>query len=280
MHTEEDRDRYVRVVEEIDTGDREVQEAEHIRRCHRRQRHRCDAEEELARKADEKQHRVHVRRIKLRASNGLAPRQVTRARQDEGDRKDSEGKRGGVEDMHVSPLFVPADQVFGGEPGRHHQELKVEPIRLEPEKQVDAEDHREWTEAQGVGVPPRPREKHLEPIGEKQLAGNESHRAVDLMPVQTPIQQTGSLGTRMEAVQPALLSSPLHASVMVPWTSKSQKSIPAPMRNTICLNACGPAATTVSDRMNARLWPMYDLSPAARNGRTSTDVCWPSVLSD
>ena len=105
--------------------------------------------------------------------------------------------------MRGSAVFFPADQVFGGEPGGHHQELKVEPIRLEPEKQVDAEDHREWTEAQGVGVPPRPREQHLEPIGEKELGGNEIYRAVDLTPVPPPIQQYGSLSTCLEVVLPA-----------------------------------------------------------------------------
>jgi hypothetical protein len=60
----------------------------------------------------------------------------------------------------------------------------------------------------------------------------------------------------------------------------SQKSIPTPMRTTAFLSAREPAVMIVSDRMNARLWPMDDLSPAARNGRTRTHVCSRSVASD
>ena len=71
------------------------------------------------------------------------------------------------------PSFVPADQLLAGERQCNHQELQVEPIRLEPEEQVDAEDDRERTEAERVGVAPRPGEQHVERVGEEELRGDE-----------------------------------------------------------------------------------------------------------
>ena len=71
------------------------------------------------------------------------------------------------------PVPVPANQLLGREAQTDHDELEVEPVRLEPEEQVDAEDHRKGTEAEHVASTPRPAEQHVERVREDQLRGDE-----------------------------------------------------------------------------------------------------------
>ena len=77
---------------------------------------------------------------------------------------------------------------------------KVEPVRLEPEEQVDAEDHRKGAEAERVGLPPRPAKQHVEGVGEEQLRGDERGGVVDRPPVPAPVEQHRTLRARLEVV--------------------------------------------------------------------------------
>ncbi len=95
---------------------------------------------------------------------------------------------------------VPANQLLGGEAERHDRKLQVEPVRLEPEKQVDAEDDWNGAETEGVDVAPRPGEQHVEGIREQQLRGDEVGRLVDLRPVPAPVEQHRALGTGLHVV--------------------------------------------------------------------------------
>ena len=73
MHSQENGNRNIRIVEKIDARRGEVEPAEHVGGHHGRHGHRSHAEEELSRQADQKQHQVHVRREELRARNALCP---------------------------------------------------------------------------------------------------------------------------------------------------------------------------------------------------------------
>ena len=86
-------------------------------------------------------------RIELRAGNLPAPGDVAGAGDQQAERKHRQWKRRGIEDVHPPAFPVPTDQLFRGKPERHHRELQVEPVRLEPEEQIDAEDDGKRTEA-------------------------------------------------------------------------------------------------------------------------------------
>ena len=69
-------------------------------------------------------------------------------------------------------------EFLGGEAQCDQHELQVVPIGLEPDEQVDAEDDRKLPEADGVAVPVRPREQHVERIRERQLRGHQRNLVV------------------------------------------------------------------------------------------------------
>jgi len=102
--------------------------------------------------------------------------------------------------VNPSPVPAPSNQLFGREADRDHQELEVEPVGAEPQKQVDAENHRERTETQGVDIPPRPCEQHVEGVRKKQLRGDQRRRVVDRSPVPAPVDQHGTLSARLQVV--------------------------------------------------------------------------------
>ena len=78
MHAEKDGDWNIGVEEIVRAGQGEIRDSPRIRRHDRSHRHRRHAEQELARKRDEEQEKIHVRRIELRDGNILAPRDLTR----------------------------------------------------------------------------------------------------------------------------------------------------------------------------------------------------------
>ena len=139
-------------------------------------------------------------RIELRVRDLRAPRDVAGACQEETEREHCERKRRGIEDVRAPPIPVPADELLGREAESHHQELQVEPVWLEPQKQVDAEDDRERTEAEHIRVSPRPAEQHVQGIGEHQLPGDEMGRGIHWRPVPTPIHEYRELGAGLQIV--------------------------------------------------------------------------------
>src|SRR5262245_34808830 len=164
MHSQENGNRNVRIVKKVDSCRGEVKQSEEVRRQHGGYRHQSHAEKELSRETDDKQHEVHLRRIKLRARNFFAPRDVGGAGGEEKERKGGKWKRRRIEDVCATSFLGPTDQLFRGEAKRHHQELQVKPVRLEPKEQIDAEDDGERTEAESVIIAPRPAEQHVERI--------------------------------------------------------------------------------------------------------------------
>ena len=165
-------------------------------------------------------HQVHVRRIELRGGNVPAPGDVARAGGQQDKRKHRQRKRRGVEDVHAPAVLVPADQLLRGQPKRHHRELQIEPVRLEPEEQIDAEDDGKRSEAERVGVAPRPAEQHVERVREEQLGEDEGAERVNRRPIPAPIQQHRALRAGLQIV----LLPQDHIQVSVRPLRRAQKS--------------------------------------------------------
>src|SRR5262245_4593332 len=92
------------------------------------------------------------------------------------------------------------DELFCCEAKRHHHELEIEPLRLEQEEQVCAEDDRKRKEPECVSVSPRPGQQHVEGIGEEQLRDDQIKRIVYLPPVPPPVREDGRLKARLQIV--------------------------------------------------------------------------------
>ena len=200
MHAEKDGDGDVGVVEVVDAGRLEVDEAEEPRRGDRGEGHRRDPEEDLAGEGGEEDPHVHVRREELRDGDVPRPRQVARAGGDQGRREDREGERGGVEDVDAPAVALPPDEGLGRERERDEQELEVEPAFVEPEEQVDAEDDGDGAEAEPAGLAPRPREEEVEGVGEEELGGDEDGGVADGGPVPAPVEEHRGLGAGLNVV--------------------------------------------------------------------------------
>ena len=110
------------------------------------------------------------------------------------------GNEDGLKMCVAPPLFVPPDQILGREADGNHQELQIEPVLLEPEEKVGAEDDRELAEAERVAVAVRPGEQHVERIREQQLRHEKVCGVVDRLPVPAPVEQDRSLGAGLQVV--------------------------------------------------------------------------------
>ena len=104
-------------------------------------------------------------------------------------REHRQRKRRRIEDVGPSSVLVPADALLRREADGDHEELEVEPVRLEPEKEVGAEDDRERAEPERIRVAPRPGEQHVERVGEQQLGDDQVGVLVDRRPVPSPVQE-------------------------------------------------------------------------------------------
>ena len=200
VHAEEDGDGDVGVVEVVDAGRLEVDEAEEPRRGHRGEGHRRHPEEDLAGEGGEEDPHVHVRREELRDGDVPRPRQVARAGGDQGRREDREGERGGVEDVDPPAVPLPPDEGLGRERESDEQKLEVEPAFVEPEEQVDAEDDGDGAEAEPAGLAPRPGEEEVEGVGEEELGGDEDRGVADRGPVPAPVEEHRRLGAGLDPV--------------------------------------------------------------------------------
>src|ERR1700733_3707527 len=102
--------------------------------------------------------------------------------------------------MHATAFPVPTNQLFRGQPEGDHRELEIEPFRLEPKEEIDAEDDGKRSETEGVGVTPRPTEQQVECVREDELSEDEVCRGVNLRPVPPPIQEHRTLRARLKVV--------------------------------------------------------------------------------
>ena len=71
--------------------------------------------------------------------------------------------------MHAAAISLPADELFTQKTHSDHHELHVEPLVVEPEKQIGAEDNGNRPKAEAVAAAPRPSEQHAEGVGEQDL---------------------------------------------------------------------------------------------------------------
>ena len=200
VHAQEDGDRDVGVDEVVRAGRGEVEQAEHVHRRHRRQGHPGHAEQDLAGQADQEDEQVDLRRAVEGGGDLLAPGEIGGAGQDQPQREQPQRERRWVEDVDPAAVLLPADQVLRREPQRDQQELEVEPVRLEPEEQVDAEDDRYRSETQRAGAPPRPRQQQVERVGEQQLGQQQVRGVVHLAPVPAPVEEDRPLCARLHVV--------------------------------------------------------------------------------
>src|SRR5215471_16888963 len=102
--------------------------------------------------------------------------------------------------MDLASILLPPDELFCCQAKRDHPELPIEPIRFEPQKEVDAENDWERREAESVCVAPRPAEQHVEHVGEQELGQDEGNEIVDGAPVPAPVQQYRALRAGLEVV--------------------------------------------------------------------------------
>ena len=126
--------------------------------------------------------------------------------------------------MRVHAVARPAQELLGEKAERHHRELQVEPVVLEPEEQLDAENDRERAEAEHEGAPVRPREQAVEAVGKQELRGNERRGVIDLAPVVAPIQDDRALQTGLQVVLAAQHDFERH---LLP-TAQNAEQQPAP----------------------------------------------------
>ena len=101
--------------------------------------------------------------------------------------KSASVKADGIEDVDAPAVALPAHERLAEEADRDQQELQDEPVVLEPEEQVGAEDDRERAEAEQVALAPRPRQQHVEGVGEEELPDEQRHVVVDRRPVLAPV---------------------------------------------------------------------------------------------
>jgi hypothetical protein len=100
----------------------------------------------------------------------------------------------------LTPILVPADELFRGEADRDHHKLQVEPILLEPQKQIRTQDDWQRPEPERIRVASRPGEQHVERVREEQLRDDQIRRFVHGPPIPTPIQEDRRVGTCLNVV--------------------------------------------------------------------------------
>ena len=200
MEAEEDRSGDVGVQEIGDPGQGRIKRAQCEQHDSGGARDQRDREEVHHDQAQQEQVQVDQRRERERRRDVLSPGEVRGARSDEHEREEPEREGGRVEDVHVPPLAVPAHELLTEKPDRDHQELQVEPIVPEPEEEVDAEDDGEGPEAEHVLLTPRPREQHVEDVGEHELRGQQHSEVVDGSPVPSPVGKHRDLDHRLHVV--------------------------------------------------------------------------------
>ena len=85
-------------------------------------------------------------------------------------------------------------------PDGDEQELEGEPVVPEPQEQVGAEDDREAARSRPKVLAARPRQQHVEGVGEEQLADEQRHVGVDRRPVPAPVGVDAQRGSTLDVV--------------------------------------------------------------------------------
>src|SRR5690349_6304470 len=102
--------------------------------------------------------------------------------------------------MDSPAILVPSDQLFGSEPDGDQKKLKVEPVGLEPEEQVRAEDDRKRSESERIRVATRPGEQRVKRVRKYELPGDERRGLVHLRPVPAPVREDAEMRAGLNVV--------------------------------------------------------------------------------
>src|SRR5262245_18888776 len=95
---------------------------------------------------------------------------------------------------------MPPDELLTQDPDRDEDELQIKPVIAEPQEQVRAEDDREGTEAEDEAAAPRPRQQHVERIGEDDLRDQQPGVGVHWRPIPTPVRIDREMAHRLDVV--------------------------------------------------------------------------------
>ena len=116
------------------------------------------------------------------------------------DREQRERKPRRVEDVHQPAVAMPPDEFLPEESDGHEDELQVEPVVPEPQEQVGAEDDRERPEPEDEAAAARPRQQHVERVGEDDLRHQQPGVVVNRLPVPPPVRVDRDVAHRLDVV--------------------------------------------------------------------------------
>ena len=197
---EEHRRRNLRVEEIGNARHRSIEGAQAEERRRRRCRDERHREEVHDDETDAEQEHVNVRRQAQRRRDFRSPREMRRAGGNQRHREQRKRKRRRVEDVHQPAVTVPPDELLPEEPDGDEEELQVEPVVPEPEEQVRAEDDRKRPEPEDEAAAARPRQQHVERVGEDDLRDQQPRVVVDRPPVPPPVRVDRDVAHRLDVV--------------------------------------------------------------------------------
>src|SRR5580658_264906 len=122
--------------------------------------------------------------------------------------------------MGPASVSFPGNKLLAEYDRGQHQELQKVPVRLEPQKQVRAQNDRKWAKSQYPFVAARPTHQHVQDVGENDLTDNQWNLVIYLAPVPSPVGINGHVHHELHIVnwsgeelviQPASRSSHLLA---------------------------------------------------------------------
>ena len=90
--------------------------------------------------------------------------------------------------MRTAAVALPRDEFLTEYAGGHQQELQEEPVILEPEKQIGAQNDGKRTKAENPLIAPRPAHQHVENIDKYNLGDNQRGVVIDFAPVPSPVE--------------------------------------------------------------------------------------------
>ena len=96
---------------------------------------------------------------------------------------------------------MPDDEFLRQEADRNQDELVDEPIVLERQEQVGAEDDRQRPEAQAPFLPARPGEQPLEGEGEDDLRDEQERVVGNERPIETPEDVDGQMQAGLDVMR-------------------------------------------------------------------------------
>ena len=159
MKAQEHGRRNVRINEEGNTRNRDIERAAGEERCRGHRGHWSNREEIHDHETDGEDDRVDARSDAEGRRDFLSPRDVGRAGREQHQREHREGEGGRVEDVNPFAVSIPSHERLAEESKRDQHELHAEPIVFEPQKQIGAEDDRERAEADDKWLASRPRQQ-------------------------------------------------------------------------------------------------------------------------